>query len=114
MAKEVGAAVFSENEFLNIITQMSAAFSNEHNLEAADFKKINNLYQEFNQASKQQTPDANMELFCRLSASFTDVLLNARGKQLHTLFSDLFHMHINRLFSEIPRTHEMIIYYLKL
>lgn len=80
----------------------------EHYLNTDDFSKINKKFKEFRQNG---TLD-QLEFSCvKLFESFYTVLTLCPLDRRNKLLMDLFHMHVNRLFTEHQRTHEMLIYY---
>ncbi|WP_133248508.1 lantibiotic dehydratase [Pedobacter yonginense] len=105
------AEIFDTKDFAKMIKLFSDSYNNEHNLDATDFKKLNTQYQLYRKgASMELSPDqaSHFELF---SQSFVAVLKQAEPNKRMSLFSDLMHMHVNRLFNKDQRTHEMVMYY---
>lgn len=105
------SGVLDNYEFINVVRMISDSFNQEHELSASDFKKLNAEYQLFfktdsNVAALLQTEEYN---------DFTESFINLLGKcdevRKTKMFSDLIHMHVNRLFNKNQRSHEMIIYY---
>ena len=97
--------------FERLIGRICDSFAAEHKVEVSGFKELNNEYKVF----KKFVPVAlegvalehgNMFLSSLLSA-LSGCDIGRRGQ----LFGDLMHMHVNRLFADQQRTHEMIMYY---
>ncbi|RZK21843.1 MAG: hypothetical protein EOO43_10340, partial [Flavobacterium sp.] len=103
--------LFKDKVFANIIRMMSDSFNNEHNLESSDFKKINQQYQIYQKADTEVLNHNGQIAFDEFAASFIGILKVCDTERRVQMFSDLFHMHVNRLFNKDQRTHEMIIYY---
>ncbi|GGI22447.1 lantibiotic dehydratase [Pedobacter mendelii] len=109
--KVQNSALFENNVFANVIRIMSDSFNDEHNLEPADFKKINAQYQIYRKADAVDFNENQENAFEQFGLSFINVLKACNDTRRIQLFSDLLHMHVNRLFNKDQRTHEMIIYY---
>ncbi|MDN3585120.1 thiopeptide-type bacteriocin biosynthesis protein [Pedobacter aquatilis] len=105
------SAVFEDNNFVEIIKLMSDSFNEEHNLDPTDFKKLNNQYQTYRKTEFQSLSDEQLASFNYFAASFVAILNSVNLSRRGQLFSDLLHMHVNRLFNKEQRTQEMIIYY---
>ncbi|KQS41526.1 lantibiotic dehydratase [Pedobacter sp. Leaf194] len=105
------AAIFDNKELAETIKMMSDSFNLEHNLEPADFKKINAQYQVYRKWAYVELNEMQLAKLTLFSNSFANILkLCSAGRKVQ-LFSDLLHMHVNRLFNKDQRTHEMVIYY---
>ncbi|MNR17988.1 hypothetical protein D3C85_1346870 [compost metagenome] len=94
-----------------MISGISDAFNREHHLDAADFKQLNSQYQEFRKAPFGGLNEDQQQNFNALSASLIGMLKQSQPTRQAKLFSDLMHMHVNRLFNKDQRTHEMVMYY---
>lgn len=90
---------------------MSDNFNEEHRLDAADFKQLNIHYQEFRKAEWAALTAEQEQGFSLFSDSFIRVLTQCAPENALKLFTDLIHMHVNRLFNKDQRTHEMVMYY---
>ncbi|MCZ4245233.1 lantibiotic dehydratase [Pedobacter punctiformis] len=111
LAHQIQKAELFDIAFLEVIKIMSNSFNEEHHLEPADFKKLNNQYQLYR---KENVPDLNevqISNFKLFVASFIDILQVCPAERRIRLFSDLMHMHVNRLFIKDQRSHEMVMYY---
>lgn len=94
---------------LEFVRGVQRAFEKEHELKAEDFKMVNREWINFR--AQDQSADSDLQLPLReLLYSFTEVLNATAGQQQQSLFCSLFHMHINRLFSDYQRAHELLIY----
>ncbi|WP_316804692.1 thiopeptide-type bacteriocin biosynthesis protein [Pedobacter nototheniae] len=105
------AGIFEAGTFIEVVKIMSNTFNEEHHLEPADFKKMNAHYQLYR---KENTPAINKEQvrnFKAFVASFIHLLQACPLERRIKLFSDLIHMHINRMFVKDQRSHEMVMYY---
>lgn len=97
------------NEALSFVKQVLAAFEAEHQLATQDFKKINAEWKRFRQEFYHQPIIEDPDILCLVN-SFHNVISQAPEYNRNVITSDLFHMHINRLFISQQRTHELIIY----
>ncbi|RZK17544.1 MAG: hypothetical protein EOO86_12335, partial [Pedobacter sp.] len=104
------AEVFDSAALIKIIKLMSDSFNEEHHLDAADFKKLNQQYQAYRSLPDLSENESNesSESFKR---SFIAILMQVDGTRRVKLFTDLMHMYVNRLFSSNQRTNEMVMYY---
>lgn len=103
--------IIDRTSLFKLVGGISDAFNREHHLEAADFKQLNNQYQEFKKAPFGGLNENQQQKFNALSASLIHILKQCDPAQQAKLFSDLMHMHVNRLFNKDQRTHEMVMYY---
>jgi thiopeptide-type bacteriocin biosynthesis protein len=101
-----------DDEFNYVINKISMSFNQEHQLEAADFKELNMAYKEF-KAEPEPILNQQQEFLRRqFSQSFIDTIAGCEPPiKRRQLLGDLMHMHVNRLFFNNQRSHEMIIYY---
>lgn len=104
------AAVFDAKELVQIIKLMSDSFNDEHHLDAADFKKLNQQYQLYRR-NPDLSDDRLSDAFNTFKNSLIKILERTEGNRRAKLFTDLMHMHVNRLFSRDQRTNEMVMYY---
>ncbi|WP_293308839.1 lantibiotic dehydratase [Pedobacter sp. UBA5917] len=111
VSKIIKAGVFGQQAMVKIIRSISDSFNQEHQLDAADFKQLNNQYQQFRNAEFNVlniTQEQQSEAF---ASSLISILQQEKPENRVKLFSNLMHMHINRLFNRDQRTHEMVMYY---
>ncbi|MDR3008611.1 MAG: lantibiotic dehydratase [Sphingobacterium sp.] len=103
----VGDAIFGMGELQGILTKLVNAHNTEHLLGTSAFKIINSFYKrEIRARSTEIALPFNSEI---IKVYITILLPLVRKRQIQ-LFADLFHMHINRLFSDHQREHETLIY----
>ncbi|MGM9474828.1 thiopeptide-type bacteriocin biosynthesis protein [Pedobacter sp. GSP4] len=107
----IGSQLMDKQVVQKMIGAISDAFNREHLLEAADFKQLNNHYQQFRKTEFNALTEEQQHKFKEFSASFIHNLKLCQPDKRAKLFSDLMHMHVNRLFNKDQRTHEMVIYY---
>lgn len=105
------SGIFDSKDFAKIIKMFSDSFNEEHKLDATDFKKLNAQYQLYRKADSFELSPDQLEKFELFAQSFLKVLRQANSGKVVSLFSDLMHMHVNRLFNKDQRTHEMVMYY---
>ena len=112
LASTLIAAKVTDGKTLHqMIGAFSDAFNREHHLDAADFKQLNSYYQDFRKAEFTDLTKEQQQQFNQLSASLIYNLQQCLPEKRMKLFSDLMHMHVNRLFNKDQRTHEMVMYY---
>jgi len=92
--------------------RMSAAFADEFQLKNDAYKIVNKYYSEFAGKLDKEKNAARTTDKKRHGAllQFIALLKYCETSLSGRLAADLFHMHINRLFSSEQRMHEMIIY----
>ncbi|WP_448635378.1 lantibiotic dehydratase C-terminal domain-containing protein [Pedobacter panaciterrae] len=105
------ADLFDRTEMMNAVIANSEYFNDEHQLKPEDFKNLNERYRLYLKAAPYILSDLQGRCFTKLLQSFIDVLKDSKAEIRMQLFRDMLHMHINRIFSDHQRTHEMIIYY---
>lgn len=105
------AGVFSPDHYLEFIKNRYESFRAEFGIGAEASKKIAARYDVF---SSQGDFSLSEKIALSLHA-FKGSLIEALQKRfLHErkqLLADLLHMHVNRLFAENQRAHEMLLYY---
>lgn len=99
---KVGTEVFGAQELSQIVKANLVGFQTEHATNSSVYKDLNHAYR------KSLNMAAVMDF--ALSYSFVTVISKVDGGARIALFTDLFHMHINRLFPQHQRIHEYIIY----
>ncbi|WP_147243666.1 lantibiotic dehydratase [Pedobacter miscanthi] len=107
----VKAGVFGKQAAVKIIRSISDSFNQEHQLDAADFKQLNNQYQQFRNAEFNALNPVQAQKLEAFAMSFINILQREKPENRVKLFSNLMHMHVNRLFNRDQRTHEMVMYY---
>lgn len=105
------STIFEDIVLIEIIKLMSDSFNEEHHLDSTDFKKLNTQYQTYRKTNFQPLNDEQITSFNVFAESFITILNSVDSSRRGQLFSDLLHMHVNRLFNKEQRTHEMIVYY---
>jgi len=110
-AAVIKAGLFDQTEFITAVMANSDYFNEEHKLKAEDFKSLNERYRQYLQADSLTLSLEQERLFSQVLNSFIDVLQECKRERRIQLFRDMLHMHVNRLFSDHQRTHEMILYY---
>lgn len=103
--------VLSHEEFDYITSRASDSFNEEHQLSTEDFKELNSFYKLFKNVQTPILDDWQLQCRNELLHSFIEVLTLFPTHERRTTLIDLFHMHVNRLFTNNQRSHEMIIYY---
>lgn len=103
--------VFEGEEIRQIIKLASDSFNQEHHLEAANFKILNQQYQSYKSHMVASLDEYQLKCFTGLVQSLVALLKDMEPNRKAKLFTDLIHMHVNRLFNKNQRTHEMVMYY---
>lgn len=105
------AGVMHTQVIRNTISNNLKNFEVEHGLSSKEFKMLNAEFQLFKDY-RLPAMDAEIEFaFLKFTQSMTTTLLLYPSDQRPLIFTSLFHMHVNRLFSEAQRTHETVSYY---
>lgn len=105
-SKEVLPAV----SFHKIITKITNALNQEHEISGIYFKELNQKYNVF---LREPFPRLNYKLLLKyrsLIKSFITLLAESDDLNRGILMADLIHMHVNRMFTSDQRKHEMVIY----
>lgn len=92
------------------VKQLTKAFQGEFKMTPFHFKQINAEYRDFSQDASLEITLQMQDFVERWNAEFCSLLKQNGSPQQEKLISDLFHMHVNRLFPSNQRLHESIIY----
>ncbi|WP_442590522.1 thiopeptide-type bacteriocin biosynthesis protein [Pedobacter sp. AW31-3R] len=105
-------ASYSLVQQLSLAEGMASAFDREMKIGAEGHKKINQSYRTFNtdhdNGKIRTIPE---EQLLKIRDAALDVISSADAEEAKTLLTDLFHMHVNRLFYVDQRMHELVIYH---
>lgn len=107
---ETAEALFSPQQMMDLFARFSSMHNTEHKVNGPEFKKINREFKLIRDRMEADVPEEVTDLYNILSASFVHTVKQHVPERRRQLFADLFHMHINRVFSIHQRVHEMIIY----
>ncbi len=103
--------LFEYDRFDGQLNKISRSLSKEHGLGLKQHKEINENYKQHIQfGSSISLPPLQLQRMGLFRNSLIQVLKLHTIEEGLSLFRDLMHMHINRLFSTDQRTHEMLIY----
>ncbi|RZJ86425.1 MAG: hypothetical protein EOO20_18330 [Chryseobacterium sp.] len=92
----------------HMVKEIQDAFIREHNFSNAELKLIN---KEFADAARQGNRTIVDHADLRsIKESFFKMIKRSETSISRKLFRDLFHMHVNRMFSANQRLHELVIY----
>ena len=97
--------------FERLVGRICDSFAAEHKVEVAGFKELNNEYKVFKKFVPVALEGVALEHGNMFLSSLLSVLSGCDIGRRGQLFGDLMHMHVNRLFADQQRTHEMIMYY---
>ncbi len=105
------SSLFSEEQFGFTLQKIGKAFETERGFNAGHFKVLNERYRVFQKVQFMNANPAIAEKFVAMAGSLISTLKKCPESRRGMLFSDLMHMHINRLFASSQRMHEAVIYY---
>jgi thiopeptide-type bacteriocin biosynthesis protein len=103
--------IFDGDILTGLIKRSGSAFENEHQLDAQGYKKLNQQYQLCRNEEPYEFTDVQKQAFETFQTSLCNLLKSATSERKGQLLGDLIHMHLNRLFAQHQRSHEMIFYY---
>ncbi len=108
---ELGTLHFGIHRFTALLQQIKSSYAKEHKIQKKHYKQINKSYESWNSQTTITTLPKEISKLLRLfQDSFRILLENVDPSNDSILFGDLFHMHVNRIFTDHQRTHEYIIY----
>ncbi|PSK90811.1 lantibiotic dehydratase [Taibaiella chishuiensis] len=99
-----------QDNFHDTLKKMRDSFNKEHSMNMDDFKKANRYYSKYLESNQNDVNRETNRSCHDFKESFKDTLRDCALTRRYNLFTDLFHMHVNRLFNSNQRTHEMLIY----
>ncbi len=99
------------NNLFNLAQETSLAYNKEHQVKPEDFKKVNSAYKQYLQSELPSLNAEQMEAKREFECSFIQTVMACPIADRENLIVDLIHMHINRMFADHQRSHEMICYY---
>jgi thiopeptide-type bacteriocin biosynthesis protein len=105
------SAGFSTKRQLGLAEQMAGLFAEEMGISSEGNKKINLGYKNFTiDSAAAHFNKSQQKRISETVKYFLKTLQKCKDTEKEKMLSDLFHMHINRLFSNDQRMHELIIY----
>ncbi len=110
LMNEVASAVFDQVIFQSILDKQVTEHNKEHAMNGALFKKLNECYKEMDYGNNMLKSGIDDVQQNELKTSFIKIISVEREEKKISLFISLFHMHINRAFSNHQRVHELICY----
>ncbi|WP_343559641.1 thiopeptide-type bacteriocin biosynthesis protein [Sphingobacterium sp.] len=109
--KRVGTSIFGYTGLASLLKVNLSWMAAEHKISTVIYKQINKEYlkkaRNADFASNEKTWTQNSALFVDC---MTKLLKTVEARNQMRLFTDLFHMHINRCFADNQRVHEFLIY----
>lgn len=93
-----------------MIDATCANFAAEYVITGSGYKEINADYREFMLADHPQLTTSQQLNVNSYIKSFISVLIKCKSSLRPKLFTDLLHMHFNRLYNSSQRQHEMVFY----
>ena len=103
--------IIEEGELHTIVSRNSEAFNKEHSLMPEDFKKLNKEFNSYLNQPADLLPPGLEVAWQAFENSLIRVLSNCPHENRDSFFTDLLHMHVNRMFCDHQRSHEMVLYY---
>ncbi|MET4140187.1 thiopeptide-type bacteriocin biosynthesis protein [Pedobacter sp. UYP1] len=105
------SAMFTLGEQLLFAERMHTSFAAEFNVQSDATKKINQSYKDFNFDGLSIVPTKlQQKKAAQTEQAFLNSLKACMETEKNNMLSDLFHMHVNRIFHDNQRMHEMIVY----
>ncbi len=95
---------FDDSEFTALIQGACSCHISEHRPSTAALKRMNRIFK------AMLNDPVNVTIPDRILRSYRDILSDISGERKRRLYTDLIHMHINRLFATDQRRHEMLLY----
>jgi len=103
---------FSLQECLSSAEKVAESFAQEMNIQPEGFKMINQRFKDFtNRDATAFLKTQQKEKLDNSATAFIKVLNTCNLSVKPRLLTDLFHMHVNRLFRTDQRMHELVIYH---
>lgn len=106
-----GQGILSMDDLYKLVSRNAQAYNNEHHLKSDDYKKINVAYKKYRSHDFATLDSSLDEARLEFEASFYYTIQICAITNREAMITDLIHMHLNRLFSDNQRSHEMICYY---
>jgi thiopeptide-type bacteriocin biosynthesis protein len=108
----LNVAQYTIEQQLLFVEDIANRFAAEMNVTTDGFKKLNQGFKNFDlNTSPLLLNKAQVKKLRRTEQSFLEVLQACTLPERNKMLADLFHMHVNRLFSDDQRIHELIIYH---
>jgi thiopeptide-type bacteriocin biosynthesis protein len=101
--------IIGEPRYERWILNIKEMFESEHHLSITQFKEVKKYFQKNRQEILTSIDDYSANEL-QFSKSICSIINACPERRKAPMFTDLMHMHINRLFSDFQRTHELIIY----
>ncbi|CDT07011.1 putative Lantibiotic dehydratase domain protein [Sphingobacterium sp. PM2-P1-29] len=98
--------IITEKRFIDWTSFIRKSFEKEHNIEFTKYKTINRYLKDYMKDMSYELSEAEIEF----TNSIIALLKHCPERRKAPLFTDLIHMHVNRLFAEQQRSHELICY----
>ncbi|TWI94583.1 thiopeptide-type bacteriocin biosynthesis protein [Mucilaginibacter frigoritolerans] len=96
---------------IRFLAKVADSFAVEFNMSAPAFRRVNEGFKQFVKINSDQSIEIiPRRVFDRCINAMTKALNAAEIEKREKLVIDLFHMHVNRLYSNDQRIHELIIY----
>ncbi len=105
------SGLFSPGEFRELVNRISGSYNREHGLSPDEFKLLNAEYKRYRNTLLPKLTRREQQLQDRFIQSALHTLAQYPSNLRAAIFGDLIHMHVNRLFSDNQRSHEMMLYY---
>jgi thiopeptide-type bacteriocin biosynthesis protein len=101
--------IIGEPRYEKWILNIKEIFESEHHLGITQFKEVKKYFQKHRNEILLSIDNFSASEI-QLSKSICSIINACPERRKAPMFTDLMHMHINRLFNDFQRTHELIIY----
>jgi thiopeptide-type bacteriocin biosynthesis protein len=106
----LNAGIIKNMHAVAMIDASCANFATEYLITGSGYKVINADYSEFMLADHPQLTRSQQLNVNSYIKSFISVLIKCKSSLRPKLFTDLLHMHFNRLYNSSQRQHELVFY----
>jgi len=97
--------------FDQLVEVITTAFTKEHHINGEGYRKLNSEFRIYQLHKRKPLSLLLRGYLSRFEKSLIASINNSPKSRQPGYFNDLMHMHINRMFADHQRSHEMIIYY---
>ncbi|NRF41117.1 lantibiotic dehydratase [Pedobacter foliorum] len=108
----INSGLFSIEKLSTLIQSIRDSFILEFKVAPEGFKRLNEMIRKFEQTNPDTSYPRREDFINSYCQSLVSTLKFCEDEKRDKLFSDLLHMHMNRLFSTQQRSHEFQIYHL--
>jgi thiopeptide-type bacteriocin biosynthesis protein len=111
MSLKIKATNFIPSDtFFSVVESICRTFEAENDINTIDRKAINTDYKQFTESNHPSLSHIQTKVVDLNLESFISILFKYESSLRPKLFTDLLHLHFNRLFQTNQRQHEMVFY----